>query len=1086
KLEKWLQSPPAMLQKQYEIQKLRQDGTGLWFLNGAMFTAWQDNPGVLWIEGASGSGKSVLSSSIVKKLNDDGTRFHDLGHSSAIAFFYFDVNRKDSHMVDTALRRIVLQLSAQSPNSYRALEKRYSPSKGQITPNFQDLQSILEELLKELGRTYIVLDALDECEEQQFPQLLHFISNLRAWSESPLHLLITSQHRTIFDEFTNLPHILLEPNMIERDIHAFISHEVQNNPGLKLWRSRAGAIIEQVAHRSSGMFRLAACLLLELSRCGRSMELDETLRDLPADLFGIYDRFFKRIRPKDLACVISALRWLLFSRKSLQLTQLADAISFDLSNSGKLTYMPVLKPENIDAIPGWLEGLATVHHHNGDPTTVLLAHASVQDYLLSSHFTQKFGVDLDPGHSHSFIARGCIAYLDHTLGNKPYPPGSLMTYAPYNWCYHVSRAMDRASLLFPVMQLLEDKTRYLALDHILKKKQVIDNHLDNLGPVKTPIALCTQLDYAEGVLHLLHNGADVNQFRQHKYLLGFAVENESTELVKILLDHGADSIHVSYSLTIAAAVGHIGIFSTLLARGGQVRGDFGNTTALFAAANNGHTEIVQLLLKHGAEVDPKGDSGPLFVAAEQGYTEILQLLLDQGSEVNSFRAATTSSPLQEASLNGHTQAVQLLLNYGAKVNPDNDGEMPLDMAASNGHTEIVQLLLKHGADVNLVIARPTPLQLAANYGHLQTVQLLLDHGAEVNPGKTYKTPLQVAASNGHTETVQLLLNHGAEVNTDNNAPTPLQLASSSPNDWEGYTQTVQLLLNHGAQVNPDNNYKAPLQTAAWYQHRQIVQLLLDHGAELNPVNAQETPLQAAISGKNWGEPDGNAQTAKLLLDHGAEVNPIAAARTQSPSPLQVASLTGDTETVQLLLDHGAEVNPVNMHRTPLQAASWNGHTQTVQLLLAHGAEVNPNNTMATPLQAAASNGRLETVQLLLNHGAVVNPVNAQETPLQGASSRRWSGHTQTVKLLLTHGAEVDPVSAAGTPLQIASLNGCTETVQLLLDHSAEVNPVNTHKTPLQAASSKGHTQIVQLLLEHGADVAQRSREHSTVEPLPAE
>ncbi|KAJ7187366.1 hypothetical protein C8R46DRAFT_288368 [Mycena filopes] len=631
KLEQWLQSPPDMLQKQYEMQKLRQDGTGLWFLDGHMFAVWQDNPGVLWIEGDSGTGKSVLSSSVVNKLNDEQTQLRALGPLPAVAFFYFDINHKSGNMVDMALRRIILQLSAHSPNSYSTLEKRFDQSNGQITPNFLDLQLILEELLQELGHTYLILDALDECEELELPQLLHLIFTLRTKSQRTLHLLITSQRRTRFtDEFADLSHIFLEPELIGHDIKAFISHEVHHNYGLQIWKSRADEIIERVAHRSSGMFRLAACLLLELSHCTHQTELDDTLGNLPADLFGVYDRFFERIRPKDRVYAVGVLRWLLFSTKRLLLTEHAEAISFNISSTtGEFTFNPTLSPGYSQAILRWLEGLVSFHQ-KPEYDWILLAHASVQDYLLSPHFTERFNFNLSAGHSHSFIGRGCVAYLSHTLGHKPYHQYSLMRYAPRNWGYHVSHAIDRASLLSPVMRLLKDRSpQYIALDQLQLDFQI-------MGGTTTPIALCAKIDYSEGVSHLLHHGVDANQRdAMGNSLLDIAVKNESAQLVRILLDNRADpNAKHSKALTLAAATGHM--------------------------------ETVQLLLNHGAEVNP---------------------------------ALARETPMQAAASNGHTRIVQLLLTHGAELSPANARRTSLNAAASNGHTKTVQLLLAHGAEV---------------------------------------------------------------------------------------------------------------------------------------------------------------------------------------------------------------------------------------------------------------------------------------------------------------------------------------------------------------------------------------------------
>ncbi|KAF7349479.1 ANK-REP-REGION domain-containing protein [Mycena sanguinolenta] len=60
RLEKWLQYPPDMQQKQHDTEQLHSDGTGQWFLENDKFIEWEDNPGILWVEGPSGAGKTVL------------------------------------------------------------------------------------------------------------------------------------------------------------------------------------------------------------------------------------------------------------------------------------------------------------------------------------------------------------------------------------------------------------------------------------------------------------------------------------------------------------------------------------------------------------------------------------------------------------------------------------------------------------------------------------------------------------------------------------------------------------------------------------------------------------------------------------------------------------------------------------------------------------------------------------------------------------------------------------------------------------------------------------------------------------------
>ncbi|KAJ7876032.1 hypothetical protein B0H13DRAFT_1893854 [Mycena leptocephala] len=157
-----------------------------WVLQDDKFIEWEDNAGLLWIHGA-----------LIQKLSEDGNLFNDRNQAPpAIAFFYFDLTRQDTSSVATTLHTIVLQLSAQSPRPYKGLDDEYNLCNGQ---GLQYLQNILQQLLREIaGHTYIILDGLDECDDNDLDQLIDLVSSLRTWTETPLHLLITSRLLHIF------------------------------------------------------------------------------------------------------------------------------------------------------------------------------------------------------------------------------------------------------------------------------------------------------------------------------------------------------------------------------------------------------------------------------------------------------------------------------------------------------------------------------------------------------------------------------------------------------------------------------------------------------------------------------------------------------------------------------------------------------------------------------------------------------------------------------------------------------------------------------------------------------------------------
>lgn len=122
-------------------------------------------------------------------------------------------------------------------------------------------------------------------------------------------------------------------------------------------------------------------------------------------------------------------------------------------------------------------------------------------------------------------------------------------------------------------------------------------------------------------------------------------------------------------------------------------------TSLHFASFLGHTEMVKLLIKQGANVEAESFFGtPLILATT---TEIAELLLEQGANVNTGRGHLNLTPLHLAVVKGR-KMVEFLIEHGANVNAiSKEGTTPLSVATKTGNTEIAYLLLDAGADASI-------------------------------------------------------------------------------------------------------------------------------------------------------------------------------------------------------------------------------------------------------------------------------------------------------------------------------------------------------------------------------------------------
>ncbi len=190
-------------------------------------------------------------------------------------------------------------------------------------------------------------------------------------------------------------------------------------------------------------------------------------------------------------------------------------------------------------------------------------------------------------------------------------------------------------------------------------------------------------------------------------------------------------------------------------------------TDLFKAAFEGQTSELMNLLELEEDVEVKKRDGriALLLASVRGHTEVVQILVDAGIDVNGETARGGTALMWAAgSRENPTEIVRVLLDAGADVNArTRDGCTALMDATMRGNTETVRVLIEAGAGVNEKTEDGvTALMEAGRLGYIEIVRLLLDNGADVNVrNREGRTALMEADAAAHTEIVQLLRDAGA-------------------------------------------------------------------------------------------------------------------------------------------------------------------------------------------------------------------------------------------------------------------------------------------------------------------------------------
>jgi ankyrin repeat protein len=501
-------------------------------------------------------------------------------------------------------------------------------------------------------------------------------------------------------------------------------------------------------------------------------------------------------------------------------------------------------------------------------------------------------------------------------------------------------------------------------------------------------------------------------------------------------------------------------------------------TALHWAAMNNDADLAQLLLYASANVRATtriGGYTPLLLAAERGYADVMQPLIKGGADVNA-KTANGTTPLMFAAASGNADAVKTLLDRGADVNAKEStrGLNAAMFAAASDRAAVIGLLASRGADLKATtkIVELHTLDRSSFggilFGNPQAGPPIPAAGgaggaggsgrsggstpaANAAPGQTPPGQYQQAGRNapGGRGQGRAGIDRQYQLNElvyAQGGLAPIHLAAR-----QGYMETVQAVIKAGADVNQltAGDKSSPLLIATINGHFDVATFLLDRGADPNLASENgATPLYGALN-VEWApkslypQPRAhlNQKTTYLelvaaLLDKGA--NPNARLRKKVWYSGYSFDLSGVDEI-------GA---------TPFWRAAYASDVAAMRLLVARGADPD------IPTMKGAGRPRVADVDRDVQDvstkppvpvgGPGVPPIVAAAGSGYGegfaANSHRFAptGMLAAIKYLVEElGADVNAADHEGnTALHNAAARGDVEMIQYLVSKGANVKAVN--------------------------------------------
>ncbi|KAL1641792.1 hypothetical protein SLS58_005831 [Diplodia intermedia] len=617
---------------QVEDELKNYSATNTWFFEHKNYAAWSSRHSHhLWVYGASGCGKTVLASKIIRALQENG-----------LCLFFFFNFYKEQKLRDVLCSFLHQLHSSNLPKCKEPLQRLYASIKNPtVGPTTDELKRTFDETVRLAGDVPIVLDALDESKGGSHrSELLEWLRRQIQSVETKqgnIRIIMTSRDQP--DIVAKLGYSIHmeskisiedERERVEHDIHTYIQNRIRSDENFQAWKEAdedtIDLMVTKLLQKAGTMFRWVALQLDCLAECADIHTVKQVLQDLPAGLHEVYARAVQQIPPMYKKDAVRLLQLLLFSGLKLTENDVLEAMKVNpdgppgsrVIDRGWKMGMAPFKPL-FSSLIKWVPSKRRKRIQKDQSHRVLqIAHASVRDYLVTNKPEPYLGVSFTATSTKAALVELHLAYFETTTS-------TVTTLANFtSFAKHSEKAWITHSHIPEVEEISYDTILRFLVYNGSKLQSRTAGIFGSMyaGP---PLYVASAIGLTKTVERLLKEGVGADEmggidgFRKTAALEGSYYKKKLDELHIFELPEVSDgkkNYHPGSALQAACYNGHESIVRLLLPRNPPVNmqtpDEYANALHATCYGSSGDQKsrkaIVEMLLKEEANANAQGGS----------------------------------------------------------------------------------------------------------------------------------------------------------------------------------------------------------------------------------------------------------------------------------------------------------------------------------------------------------------------------------------------------------------------------------------------------------------------------------------------